>query len=191
MLSAFLLSINCVSASEINNTIASEDTNTIDLSSDTDIEDNLQTTEENDELTLTDTDVLDADSATYSNLAEEIHQSGNIKLTHKNYTYDTGATAITIIEDNKVIDGDGAVIDMKGSTIRAFDVTASGVTIKNLTIKNAKFYGDGGAIYFKDTGSISNCNFTNNTATYGGSIHLDPNFTDKKAGILYFNVRVM
>ena len=77
-------------------------------------------------MTLTDTDVLGADSAKYSDLAAEISQSGNIKLKHKNYTYDEGATTININEDNKVIDGDGAVIDMAGSTIRAFHVNASG-----------------------------------------------------------------
>ena len=129
----FLASIAGVCAADANDTlVASEDTSQIELSdSDKVIEDNLQTSEENDELTLTDNDVLGVDSATYSDLASEIGQSGNVKLTHKNYTYNTDATAITITEDNKVIDGDGAVIDMKGATIRAFYVTASGVTIKN------------------------------------------------------------
>ena len=112
-----------------------------------------KTTEKNDKLTSTDNDetlnaqtdaeVLGADSAKYSDLAEEIRQSGNITLTHKIYTYDEGTTAITISEANKVIDGDGAVIDMKGATIQAFHVTASGVTIKNLTIKNAHYTSDG------------------------------------------------
>ena len=106
----FLLSITCVSASEIDDTLASEDTHTIGLSVDNDIiEDNLQTSEENDELASTDydeaiaqtdTEVLGADSATYSDLANEISQSGNIKLTHKNYTY-TGGETITIGEANK------------------------------------------------------------------------------------------
>ncbi len=180
VLAVFLLSISSVCASEIDNTIASDDTNDIGSAED-EIEDNLKTSDENDELTLTDTDVLAADSATYSDLAVEISQSGNIKLKHKNYTYNDGATTITITEDNKVIDGDGAVIDMKGSTIQAFDVTASGVTIKNLTIKNANWRvmveqftskilqdysamlqliaGDGGAIYFKNTGNVIDCNF--------------------------------
>ena len=139
----FLLSIAGVSASEIDNTIASENANTIELSTDNDIEDNLQTSEENgalastdydEDIAQTDTEVLGADSATYSDLANEINQSGNIKLNHKNYTYDGGET-IDISEDNKVIDGDGAVIDMNGSTIRAFYISGSGVTIKNLTIK--------------------------------------------------------
>ena len=69
----FLLSITCVSASEIDDTLASEDTNTIGLSVDKDIiEDNLQTSEENEALASTDydeaiaqtdTEVLGADSA--------------------------------------------------------------------------------------------------------------------------------
>ena len=206
----FLLSITCVSASEIDDTLASEDTHTIGLSVDNDIiEDNLQTSEENDELASTDydeaiaqtdTEVLGADSATYSDLANEISQSGNIKLTHKNYTY-TGGETITIGEANKVIDGNGAVIDMNGSTIRAFHVNASGVTIKNLTIKNANYNGrDGGAIYFSSSatsGTVTNCNFTNNTAyVRGGAIYFENsgnvtncNFTDNIAsigGAVYF-----
>ena len=194
----FLLSIAGVSASEIDNTIASENANTIELSGDNDIiEDNLQTSEENMVFTSTDydealsaqtdTEVLGADSATYTDLIEEIGQPGNIKLNHKNYTYDGGGT-ILISEDNKVIDGNGAVIDMNGSTIRAFHVSASGVTIKNLTIKNANYNGNGGAIYFDSTGTVTNCNFTDNTATYGGAVYFSNtgtvsncNFTNNKA----------
>ena len=187
----FLLSIAGVSASEIDNTIASENANTIELSTDNDIEDNLQTSEENEALASTDydeaiaqtdTEVLGADSATYSDLAEEISQPGNITLTHKSYTYDKDATAITISEANKVIDGNGAVIDMNGSTIMAFTVTASGVTIKNLTIKNANYNGNGGAIYFSSSatsGTVSNCNFADNKATgdysYGGAVYFSSN----------------
>ena len=52
----FLLSIAGVSASEIDNTIASENANTIELSADNDIEDNLQTSEENEALASTDYD---------------------------------------------------------------------------------------------------------------------------------------
>ena len=204
----FLLSIAGVSASEIDNTIASENANTIELSTDNDIEDNLQTSEENEALASpdydeaiaqTDTEVLGEDFAKYSDLAAEISQPGNINLTHKNYTYDKGET-ITISEANKVIDGNGAVIDMNGSTIRAFRVSASGVTIKNLTIKNANFNGDGGAVWIY-SGTVSNCNFTNNTATGdGGAVYFDEtgtvtncNFTGNKAtgdyssgGAVYF-----
>ena len=207
----FLLSIAGVSASEIDNTIASENANTIELSTDNDIiEDNLQTSEENEALASTDydeaiaqtdTEVLGADSATYSDLANEINQPGNIKLKHKNYTFNDGAKFIIISESDKVIDGDGAVIDMNGSTIRAFTVTASGVTIKNLTIKNANYDGQGGAIYFSvsaTSGTVTNCNFAGNTVDYnGGAVYFSStgnvsncNFADNTAsgdgGAVYF-----
>ena len=193
----FLLSIAGVSASEIGDTIASENANTIELSADNDIEDNLQTSEENealastdydDAIAQTDTEVLGEDSAKYSDLAAEISQPGNINLTHKSYTYDEGAHAITISEDNKVIDGNGAVIDMNGSTIRAFFIRGSGVTIKNLTIKNANYYGNGGAIYFTSSGTVTNCNFADNHASEnGGAIRMSSgsvsncNFTNNTA----------
>ena len=207
----FLLSIAGVSASEIGDTIASENANTIELSTDNDIiEDNLQTSEENEALASTDydeaiaqtdTEVLGADSATYSDLANEINQPGNIKLKHKNYTFNDGAKFIIISESDKVIDGDGAVIDMNGSTIRAFTVTASGVTIKNLTIKNANYDGQGGAIYFSvsaTSGTVTNCNFAGNTVDYnGGAVYFSStgnvsncNFADNTAsgdgGAVYF-----
>jgi len=204
----FLLSIAGVSASEIDNTIASENANTIELSTDNDMEDNLQTSEENEALASTDydeaiaqtdTEVLGADSATYSYLADEISHSGNITLTHKNYTY-TGGETITISEANKVIDGNGAVIDMNESTIRAFYISGSGVTIKNLTIKNANYNDHGGAIYFSSSGTVTNCNFTDNTATgdnaCGGAVYFfrtgnvtNCNFADNTAaggGAVYF-----
>ncbi len=202
VLAVFLLSITCVSASEIDNTLASEDTNTIGLSVDNDIiEDNLQTSEENDELALNDndetlsakndTDVLSDNSGTYSGLSDEIGSGGNIELQHDYYTYDTGDT-ISISGADSVIDGKGAIINMTGSNIRAFTVSASGVTIKNLTIINANYDGFGGAIYFSGSatsGTVSNCNFINNTASqWGGAIRFSStgavtncNFVDNKA----------
>ena len=202
VLAVFLLSITCVSASEIDDTLASEDTNTIGLSVDNDIiEDNLQTSEENDELALTDNDetlsakndadVLSDNSGTYSGLSDEIGSGGNIELQHDYYTYDTGDT-ISISGADSVIDGKGAIINMTGSNIRAFTVSASGVTIKNLTIINANYDGFGGAIYFSGSatsGTVSNCNFINNTASqWGGAIRFSStgavtncNFVDNKA----------
>ena len=170
MLTIFLFSITSVCASEIDNPIASEDTSQIELSVNDEMSmDNLQTSEKNDELALEDndesvssqtvTEVLSVeDNSTYSELSLEINQSGNVTLTHKNYVYDNSSGSINISEANKVIDGDGAVIDMAGSTIRAFYVSADGVTIKNLTIKNANYDGSGGAIYFSSSGTVINCN---------------------------------
>ena len=211
ILAIFLFSITGVCASEIDNQIVSEDTNTIGLSSDNDIIDNnLQTSEKNDELTLTDndetlnakndTDVLGDNPGTYSGLSTEIGSGGNIELQHDYYTYDTGNT-ISISVADSVIDGKGAIIDMVGSNIRAFYVSASRVTIKNLTIKNANYTGweGGGAIRFSNSGTVTNCNFINNKASdFGGAVCFDQvgtvsncNFTNNSAyidgGAIYFS----
>ena len=166
-----LISIAGVNASEINDTaISSEDTQY-----------NLQINENNQAIEQTDNDeilsvendldILNANYSTYSGLSGEISHGGNIKLQHEYYTYDSG-DSITIDEVNTVIDGNGAVIDMAGSSIRAFTVSASDVTIKNLTIKNANYNGDGGAIYFNSNGSVENCNFINNHAeNSGGAVY--------------------
>ena len=183
VLTIFIFGVASVCASDVNDTvIASEDTSQMGLSVGSEMDmDNLKTSEGNTTLTQTnndesvseeiDSEVLGADTGTYSGLSEEIGSGGNIELEHDYYNYDPGST-IEITVDNSVIDGKGAVIDMKESTnMRAFYVNAFGVTIKNLTIKNVKFEGIGGAIFFNvliDTlGTVTNCNFINNTATRG------------------------
>ena len=188
-LTIFIFGAASVCAGDVNDTaISSGDTGQIDLSANNEMDtNNLQINEENDRLTLadndesisaqTDTKVLSVDeNSTYSELSYEISQSGNVKLTHKNYVYDDGGS-INIREDNKVIDGNGAVIDMAESNIRAFTVSASDVTIKNLTIKNANYNENGGAIYFSSSGTVTNCNFTDNQATgdpsYGGAVYFE------------------
>ena len=113
-------------------------------------------------------DVLNADQGTYSELADEIASGGNIELQHDYYIYSGSCPTIGISGDNRIIDGKGAVIDMAGSDIQAFCVYGSGVTIKNLTIKNANYDGYGAAIYFSNPGTVENCNFTDNKATSGG-----------------------
>ena len=146
LLAIFILAVATASASDVDDaSLASGDTIQMGLSVNDEMSaDNLQASEENDELALAggdenlssqaDADVLSADDeATYYDLSNEISQSGAVNLAHKNYVY-TGGDTIVINENNKVIDGGGAVIDMAGSTIRAFNVAASGVTIKNLAI---------------------------------------------------------
>ena len=146
-----------------------------------------------------DLNVLNTNYGTYSGLATEIVSGGNIELNCDYYTYDSGDT-IEITVDNSVIDGKGAVIDMAGSSkMQSFKVTASDVTIKNLTIKNANYNGNGGAIYFSNFGTVTNCNFTNNTAQNGGAIYFNNNgslanckFTNNKVtfghgGAIYFD----
>ena len=134
-------------------------------------------------------DVLSVDEVPFTTLEDEISSTNeNVELLHDYYRYQGSGSTISIYGDNRIIDGRGAVIDMAGSTIRAFNVYGSGITIKNLTIKNANYNGDGGAIRFSSTGTVENCNFTNNSARYGGAIEFDGtgtvtncNFTNNKA----------
>ena len=181
ILAIFLLSITSVCASEIDDTIASEDTKSMELSIDEIDDDNLQTDEKNiqvaDDETLSaqeDEKALSPSMSKYSNLAQEIGSGGNITLQYDYYDYDEGST-ITISVADSVIDGNGAVIDMIGSNIRAFNVTASGVTFKNLSIKYATYNGFGGAIYFTGSGTVTDCNFVANAAkgehSNGGAVY--------------------
>ena len=180
----FIFGAASVCAGDVDDTvIASDDTSQSGLSAGSELDvDNLKTSEENAELTLNDnddtlsvkndTEKLGDSAGTYSGLATEIGSGGNIVLQHDYYTYDSGNTIFISIADS-VIDGNGAVIDMDGSEIRAFDVSASGVIIKNLTIKNVYYNGDlGGAIYFNQPGAVTNCNFTKNSAFLeGGAVY--------------------
>ncbi|WP_405285109.1 right-handed parallel beta-helix repeat-containing protein [Methanobrevibacter sp.] len=129
---------------------------------------------------------------TYSDLSYEIGSGGNIILKHDYYIYDHGPV-ISIATPGSVIDGNGAIIDMVGSDIRALKVDASNVTIKNLTIKNANYNNSvGGAIYFNSSGSVENCNFINNSVTYiyvgaTGLIRYEgANYFSTYGGAIYF-----
>lgn len=114
-----------------------------------------------------DSNVLGTNPGTYSGLAKEISSGGNIVLQHDYYTYDDYGSAI-FINSAGVIDGNGAIIDMAGSTFHAFEVSASDVTIKNLTIKNGYIKGNGGAIYFSaSSGTVIDCTFIGNEAATG------------------------
>ena len=159
--------------------IIKKDTNENLLSSD-DREYNLKTSEENRLTQSSDKIVsaqnnqntLSAGEGNYSNLRDEINSGGNnIILTKNSYKYNPGDGNTITIAKSCTIDGNGTVIDMNGSNIQAFYVTASGVTIKNLIIKNANYTGNGGAIYFNQSGSVINCNFTgNNAGRSGGAV---------------------
>ena len=136
-----------------------------------------------------DVDVLSEGEYNYTKLKDQFRFDGDITLIAGNYTYVSGDGDTIEITTSRVIDGNGAVIDMANSGHRAFSVTTDGVTIKNLTIKNANFNGNGGAIYFSSSGTVENCNFTNNTAkSNGGAVYFlnkgnvtNCNFTDNSA----------
>ena len=192
ILTIFLFSIASVSASDTNETLM------------TSIDDSPTELSKTDEKVINQKNMNDktgAGEGTYEELSNEIGTGGDKNLTKSYYKY-TGGNTIEISTPG-VINGNGAVIDMNGSNIRAFYVTASGVTIKNLTISNTNINGNGAAIYFKQQGSIANCNFINNQATVsngGGAIYFEGqgsvtncNFNNNRAtgafggGAIYFN----
>jgi len=186
MIAIFIFSIASVSASDVNDTvIAFEDTSQNELSDCNEIvTDNLKASEENNILVQADSDnavsaesdseILGESEGNYTDLRNDIANGGS--LTKSIYYYHDGdGETIGITTNFMVIDGNGAVIDMSGSNKRAFYVSASHVTIKNLTIKNANYGGDGGAIYFGAYGTVLNCNFADNSARKGGAVY----FTDR------------
>ena len=134
----------------------------------------------------------------YTYLKNQIGNGRDITLNNGTYTYTSGDVDTITISNSCTIDGNGSVIDMANSNKRAFYVTASSVTIKNLTIKNANYAGLGGAIYFNQPGNVINCNFNNNTASSsGGAIFFlntgtvtNCNFngnTGRAGGAIFFN----
>ena len=189
-----LLTIAAVSAGDTNETVmTSTDDSPNELSQANEKEIINQKTMDGE----TGAELLGADEATYTELKSQIGNGGDINITKKRYTYTTGDGNTIKINTSGVINGNGAIIDMKGSNMRAFYVTVSGVTIKNLTIQNANYYGHGSAIYFINQGTVENCNFTcNNATSNGGAIWMysgtvsNCNFTNNTAiggGAIYFN----
>ena len=189
ILAIFLFSIASVCASDVNDTaIASEDTTAIELSQSGEItttDESQKTIQTNDTEMLTasdeettvaqnNLDTLSLEEKTYADLSNAVGSGGNINLQPAYYKYNGESDTITITNPG-IINGNGAIIDMAGSTIRAFTVNTEGVTINNLTIKNANINGNGGAIYFSNSGTVSNCNFTGNTAYYGGAVLFNSN----------------
>ena len=93
----------------------------------------------------------------FSDLRNEIAGVGDITLQHDYYKYDFDDHIV--ISKSRVIDGNGAIIDMEGANIsHVFYISADNVTIKNLSIIN--YTGTGDAIYFsRSGGSVYNIGY--------------------------------
>ena len=156
------------------------DANGTDILSANDNNEIISTTIDNNEILTTGNDV-----SNYSELSKEIAVGGQIELQHDYYKYDSGDT-INIPNDSS-IDGKGAVIDMAGSSIRAFIINGSNVIINNLTIKNVNSEDEGGAIYSETGGIVTNCNFINNSAGFTGGAISFKNVTGSVANCNFIN----
>ena len=144
-----LFTLSSVCAGDVNDTLgAGEHATDIDLSQGEEFNE-ISGTDGNQAIGQTDdVEVIgERNVGTFTELSNNItaHYGGTLEL-DRDYEYDgaLGTSGITISE-SITIDGKGHTIDAKGKS-SVFFVTASGVTIKNLTFKNGRYAdGDGGA----------------------------------------------
>ena len=129
------------------------------------------------EKSVSDNNVLkDSGSTTVNNwgqLKDAINDGAVIELSGDDVYYAEGS-GITVDSGAVTIDGKGHTIDAQRLNSRIFEIN-NGATLKleNLILKNALSNRDGGAIYSSGTLMVTNCTFTNNTATTenGGAIY--------------------
>ena len=161
-LTVILFSLACVSASEVNDTLASSDEIQI-----------IETSETPQELLSV------SDDGTFSSLQDKINNAseGSTITLDRDYTYDEGFRESGIIISNDLtIDGKGHTLDGKSKS-RIFMILFSlekecKVTLKNINFINGytNFYG-GAVLNFADL-TVDTCTFTNNYAHYcGGAIN--------------------
>lgn len=86
--------------------------------------------------------------------------------------YNGSGTAITIDKNNLTIIGNNAILDAQCQS-RIFNITGTGVTLKNIKFINGNVTDSGGAIYwYGANGTINNSSFVNNKAKQsGGAIY--------------------
>ena len=104
--------------------------------------------------------------------------------------YDAAFVDGIVINRPVTINGNGSSIDAKGQA-RIFNVQSANTVIENLTLKNANGI-NGGAVYFNSTGTVTNCNFTNNQATSnkGGAVCFAEDTTGTVTNCNFINNKV-
>lgn len=158
----FLFSLACVSASDVNDTLA--------------ISDEIPTVEAND----TSQDMLsDSGEGTFTSLQLKISTAseGSTITLDRDYSYDDGflESGIVITKDI-TIDGNGHTLDGKSKSrifMILFDLKEKNkVTLNNINFKNGHTNYYGGAILNFANLTVNKCSFTNNYAKYcGGAIN--------------------
>ena len=118
-----------------------------------------------------------SDGTTFWDLNQTINADTQSEINLiNNYTfnpdYDADFVDGIVINRSVTIKGNGFTINAKGKA-RIFEVLVDNVVLKNIIFKNGNITGDGGAVHFGGSGTVENCNFTNNSADYaGGAIHM-------------------
>ncbi len=115
---------------------------------------------------------------TFSELQNNITgKYGSTLILTKDYEHEDDFESNGIIINQSItIDGQGHKIDAQEKS-RIFKITADNVILKNINFINANTTMHGGAVQFEKSGTVSDCNFTNNKATYiaafGGAVYMD------------------
>ena len=86
--------------------------------------------------------------------------------------YKGSGTPVIIDKNNLTIVGNDAILDAQGQS-RIFNITGTGIILKNIGFINGNATDKGGAIYWYGVnGAVNDCNFTNNKAAQmGGAIY--------------------
>ena len=178
VLAIFLFSIASVSAGNTNETvIVNTDDSSVELS-------------QNDQqiISQNDNNEIIGKSGSFKDLKSKIDgaDEGSTIVLDKNYEYNYESYENGIeIRKSITIDGDGHTIaGKKDETARIFNVLVDNVILKNINFKNAEHWSDGGAVRFLYSGTVENCNFTDNNGELGGAICFQERGTVKNCNFI-------
>lgn len=108
---------------------------------------------------------------TFADIQEAISSAESGATIELDGLYNGSGTSITIDKNNLTIIGNNAILDAQCQS-RIFNITWTGVTLKNIKFINGNATDKGGAIYwYGANGTINNSIFTNNTSLSGGAIN--------------------
>ena len=184
----FIFGVASVCASDVNDTvIAGEDDSAVELPQADG--DGIISTDENELIGQSENDepISEGNGGTFAELQAYINAAGSTLTLNKSYECEDGFDSEGILIDKTItIDGQGFKIDAQKKS-RIFNITAENVVLKNIIFTNGKTTGNGGAVYFENSGTVTNCNFTGNSAYNGGAINIiqgsvkNCNFTNNNA----------
>ena len=120
-----------------------------------------------------------ANEKTFDDL-QTVVSNGGTGFANNNYTWNSGNSEVTILNDI-ILNGDGKVIIDAKKQSRIFNISSGAtVTLKGITFINGNANGNGGSIVSDGKLTLENCNFINNTASgHGGAVYLGSSDGDK------------
>ena len=109
---------------------------------------------------------------TFADIQTAIDSAASGDTLELNGLYKGSGTPVIIDKNNLTIVGNDAILDAQGQS-RIFNITGTGIILKNIGFINGNATDKGGAIYWYGVnGAVNDCNFTNNKAAQmGGAIY--------------------